>query len=301
MKDVKINNYDMNHEKRGIALVINISKYDPTTKKEKPKERVWSKKDVENLKQTLEYLEFDVDIKEDLTKSELENVLKEQAEKSHENYDCFLCVVMSHGIDDHIVTRDNQLISFDQIMAPIKSCTTLINKPKMFFFQACRGNKELESFFREQALPISQSRRSSEDMTDLNKFSKLPTNPNNKAEYESDLLVYCSTLPGHLSWSNNDPKEGTIFIKSDCDVFNDAYKNVPDNLSLAQMVNRINNELSSKTVEINDENRHKVIVQVAERSNTMKGDVYFWPKNVNVIFFFIKYHFQFALSHLTSL
>ena len=55
IKDVK--QYDMNHEKRGIALIINISEYDPTpTNKEKPKERVWSKKDVENLKQTLEYL-----------------------------------------------------------------------------------------------------------------------------------------------------------------------------------------------------------------------------------------------------
>ena len=211
-KDVKI--YDMNHEKRGIALVINISKYDPTTKKEKPKERVWSKKDVENLKQTLEYLEFDVNIKENLTKSELENVLKEQAEKSHENYDCFLCVVMSHGIDDHIVTRDNQLISFDEIMAPIKSCTTLIGKPKLFFFQACRGDKELESILRDQPLPISQSRRSSEDMTDLNEFPKLPQIknpiiPNKKSEYESDLLVFYSTLPDHLSWSR-DPKEGTI-------------------------------------------------------------------------------------------
>ncbi len=301
MKDVKINNYDMNHEKRGIALVINISEYDPTpTNEEKPKERVWSKKDVENLKQTLEYLEFDLKMDENLTQSELENVLKEQTEKSHENYDCFLCVVMSHGIDDHIVTRDNKLISFADIMAPIKSCTTLINKPKMFFFQACRGDKKLESILREQLPPVSQSSISSANsikssqiarMTDLNKFSILPPIPNNKAEYESDLLVYCSTLPGHLSWSNNDPEEGTIFIKSVCDVFNDAYKNIPNNLSLAQMVNRINNELSSKIVEINDENRHKVIVQVAERSNTMKGDVYFWPKNVNVIFFFNKYHF----------
>ena len=50
MKDANINNYDMNHEKRGIALVININEYDPTTtNKEKQKERVWSKKDVDNI------------------------------------------------------------------------------------------------------------------------------------------------------------------------------------------------------------------------------------------------------------
>ena len=61
-KDVKI--YDMNHEKRGIALVINISKYDQTTNEEKPKERVWSKKDVDNLTHTLKYLEFDIELAE---------------------------------------------------------------------------------------------------------------------------------------------------------------------------------------------------------------------------------------------
>ena len=55
---------------------------------------------------------------------------------------------MSHGNEDNIVTKDNKLISFEEIMAPIKSCLSLENKPKMFFFQACRGENKMES--REQ-------------------------------------------------------------------------------------------------------------------------------------------------------
>ena len=290
INNVKI--YDMNHEKRGIALVINISQYDPTLiNEENPKERVWSKKDVENLTHTLKKLEFDLIKEENLTKSELENLLDEQTEKSHENYDCFLCVVMSHGIDDHIVTRDNQLISFAEIMAPIKSCPTLIGKPKMFFFQACRGDKKLESILREQLPPISQSRTSSANSTKSSQIARMSdtTNLQNKnfsklppiqSEYESDLLVYCSTIPNNLSWSR-DPEEGTIFIKSVCDVFKTAYNDIPDNLSLAQMVNKINDELSSKEVK----------VQVAECVTRTKREVYFLPKNVNIIFFFTKYHF----------
>ena len=289
MSDSKM--YNMEHEKRGIALVININKYDQTPKeKEGPKERVWSEKDVKNLTHTLEYLEFDLRKEENLTKTELEKLLKEQAEKSHKNFDCFLCVVMSHGIRDHIVTRDNQLISFDEIMAPIKSCSTLLNKPKMFFFQACRGENELESIDWKPPLTISQSRTSSasltkpvEQMTDLNKFLKLPPIQAKKSEYESDLLVYYSTLPNHLSWSR-DPKEGTLFIKSVCDVFKDAYANLPKNVSLAQMINKINEELSSKKVEINNVDGQKEIVQVAQAISTMKRDVYFLPKDVIVIF-----------------
>ena len=50
--------YDMDHEKRGIALIINISKYEPNNFNPKLEERKWSEKDAENLKKTLKYLEF---------------------------------------------------------------------------------------------------------------------------------------------------------------------------------------------------------------------------------------------------
>ena len=132
--------YNMDHAKRGIALIINIDKYDEPNPF-KLKEREWSKKDVENLTKTLGYLEFDVKLvdNENLTKSKIENFLKQIAtEINHKDFDCFLCVVMSHGNEDNIVTGDNKLMNFKEIMAPIKSCPTLLNKPKMFFFQACR-------------------------------------------------------------------------------------------------------------------------------------------------------------------
>ena len=56
--------YKMDHPKRGIALVINIKTYDPNP--HKLEERKWSEKDVENLKKTLEYLEFDLEFHENL-------------------------------------------------------------------------------------------------------------------------------------------------------------------------------------------------------------------------------------------
>ena len=75
-KDNQVNpsKYKMDHAKRGIALIININKYEPNTFK--LEEREWSIKDVENLKKTLEYLEFDLELAENLTKSEIEQRLK---------------------------------------------------------------------------------------------------------------------------------------------------------------------------------------------------------------------------------
>ena len=120
--------YNMNHKERGIALVINMQTYDAPNPF-KLEERKWSEKDVESLKKTLDYLEFKVIFSLDSTKSQIEKVLQEQAELDHSDSDCFLCVVMSHGNEDKIVTWDNQEMSFEEIMAPIKLCKTLENKP----------------------------------------------------------------------------------------------------------------------------------------------------------------------------
>ena len=269
-KDENQNNpskYNMDHKKRGKALVINIDKYDDPNPF-KLKERVWSIKDVENLTKTLNYLEFDLDLPQKLTKSEIEEHLKQISSIDHKDFDCFLCVVMSHGNEDNIVTKDNKLISFEEIMAPIKSCPTLFHTPKMFFFQACRGEIEMES--RASSTNSSRGERMSDIVSSSNSKSNRDKKIPAKFENESDLLIYYSTLPNHLSWSV-DKNEGTIFIKSFCDVFNDAYKNLPNNLSLAQMITRINESVSDKRP------------QVAVPEFRMRKEIKFLPKDVRLI------------------
>ena len=76
-----------------------------------------------------------------------------------------------------------------------------------------------------------------------------------------------------LSFSKDDVSEGTVFIKSLCEVFDTyAYKNLPkNNLSLAQMITKINESVMSQGV------------QIADPVFRMKREVYFLPKNVNII------------------
>ena len=253
-KQVMPSRYKMDQKERGIALIINIYKYDDP----KEKERLWSHSDVESLTKTLKYLEFDVELGENLTKSEIEERLKEIAEEFiHTHYDCFLCVVMSHGNEDKIVTRDCKKMSFEEIMAPIKSCKSLSNKPKMFFFQACRGEKEMES--RSNSACSTESRsgaKMSDKIVITSSFSSKNSKSNDdnkhvatKFEHESNLLIFNSTLPKHYSFSKN-VADGTIFINSFCKVFNDAYKNLPNNFSLAQMITRINESVSNEKMQI---------------------------------------------------
>jgi caspase 2 len=181
---------------------------------------------------------------------------------------------MSHGNEDNIVTRDSELMSFKEIMAPIKSCPTLENKPKMFFFQACRGDNKMES--RVSSASSTKSFKGAQ-MTDsfpltsksLNNREKIPS----KFNEEKDLFVYYSTLPDHLSYSNN-VAEGTIFIQSFCNIFAKAYENLksPDHLSLSQMIIKINASVS------------KTENQIADPIFRMSKEIYFLPKDVRSIF-----------------
>jgi caspase 7 len=269
----KIQKYDMNHEKRGIALVINMQNYDDPNPF-KLKERKWSEKDVENLKKTLDYLEFKVILSLDSTKSEIERVLQEQADVDHSESDCFLCVVMSHGNEDKIVTRDNLEMSFKEIMEPIKMCKSLENKPKLFFFQACRGDHEIEIVRRPDSAESNSSGETNLDdhhQPDKTSVSDGPnTNKKTLGYAESDLLVYNATIPKHYAYGTE--TDGTYFIQSVCKVlFEEAYRNFPNNLPLSQMITMINSKVQEK----------KQDIQVAESINRLKKEVFFTPKNVS--------------------
>jgi len=262
-------NYNMKHDKRGIALVINIQSYNPNP--DNLKERVWSVKDVENLKETLNYLEFQVILCKNFTKYELEQVMQEQAKLNYEKYDCFLCVVMSHGNEDKIVTSDNKVISFEEIMAPIKKCSSLENKPKLFFFQACRGDNEMENPRVRSRSDSGESISSGEGNTDsaINSDSS-DTKKKTRKNAESDLLVYNATLPKHYAYGTE--KDGTVFIKNVCQVLNDAYKGMPNNLPLSKMILNINKSVRDSGI------------QLADPINHLMADVYFTPKNVSFLF-----------------
>jgi len=259
----------MNHEKRGVFLVINIRKY----KDNRQEERKWSVKDYENLQHTFRYLEFDVRPYEDLTAKEIKDVIEKIADEDHTNSDCFLCVVMSHGNDEKIVTSDNQKISFDEIMAPIKECPTLIDKPKLFFFQACRGKNEMVN--RQDSDESTPSRHTETDdasIVSTTTASSHSSNPKKRTfiKFEADLLVFYATKK-HFYAFVTETNEGTIFIESVCEVFNNAYTDIPKNLSLSQMLMKINANVEEKGGK-----------QLTDLNLNFKKEVYFTPKNVSL-------------------
>ena len=76
-------------------------------------------------------------------------VLSLSQDESLQNDECFVMFVLSHGTarDDNrrkvdcVYGSDGQLVKIDDLLSPFTNarCSFLRNKPKLMFFQACRG------------------------------------------------------------------------------------------------------------------------------------------------------------------
>ena len=211
--------YPMKKKPHGIAVIINNYEFyttDPSN--EALPNRRGSQVDEENLRVTWEYLRYDVRILRNLTASELTRQLMHIALQSHENYDSFVCCILSHGYLDGIYGTDSQPVKINDIASLFKGnfCPTLSNKPKLFFIQACRGDDE------DKGVAVQADASGQEDAL----RHSLPS--------EADFLFGYATPPGNVSWRS--PRYGSWYISKLCEVLVD---NSPqqDLLSMLTMVN----------------------------------------------------------------
>ncbi|XP_050097266.1 caspase-7-like [Anopheles aquasalis] len=196
--------YSMNHEKRGIAIVINQERFND----DKNPTRHGTNKDRDDVCAVLEKLQFkeeNVYVLNDFTKLQLFKKLDEISKLDHTNHDCLVVVVMTHGYPDKLCAKDGAY-DIDKLWNKFTgdSCKTLDGKPKLFFIQACRGKKF------DDGVKIVEDTVDATVKQPASYFTFLPTEP--------DILVMFSTYDGHYSWRN--PANGSWFIQSLCAMLN---------------------------------------------------------------------------------
>lgn len=129
--------YEMNRWPHGTALIINNEKFEGA-------ERDGTGKDERNLIMLFRYLGYIVDVHRDCTADKIREVVKELQSRHHSKFDSFICCILSHGgKEGHIYGVDGVMVSLDDITRSFngEQCAGLIGKPKLFFLQACRGDK----------------------------------------------------------------------------------------------------------------------------------------------------------------
>uniref|UniRef100_A0A1I8JUX2 Short caspase n=1 Tax=Anopheles funestus TaxID=62324 RepID=A0A1I8JUX2_ANOFN len=187
--------YNTTYPNLGIALVINQVNFKRMDKRE------GSDKDRDNISSALERNGFDVRVFNDLTREDLIAMLKMIASEDHWQNSCLVVVVMTHGEKDVLYASDN-VYPVSELWEPFvgDACPSLLEKPKLFFIQACRGNNLDDGVKLLKVVTDTVDARSSPEPQPY----VIPT--------MADLLVMYSTYDGHYSWRN--PVNGSWFMQS---------------------------------------------------------------------------------------
>ncbi|KAG5880452.1 hypothetical protein JTB14_028785 [Gonioctena quinquepunctata] len=186
--------YKMDHPKRGLALIFNHEVFECGGLKS----RSGTNEDCKNLKECLVALGFDVQVFKDLNYSEVEFHVKQAARMDHTHSDCILVAVLSHGEMGIIYAKDTPYKP-DYLWSNFTAdkCPSLAGKPKMFFMQACQGDK----------LDGGVNLCKTETDGEIHNTYRIPV--------QADFLIVYSTVKGYYSWRNT--TKGSWFVQSLCD------------------------------------------------------------------------------------
>ncbi|XP_017847132.1 caspase [Drosophila busckii] len=187
--------YNMRHKNRGMALIFNHEHFDVPTLKS----RAGTNVDCENLSRVLKQMDFDVTVHKDCRYKEILRTVEYAASQNHEDSDCILVAILSHGEMGYIYAKDMQY-KLDNIWSHFTAnhCPTLAGKPKLFFIQACQGDR-LDA-------GVTMQRGRTETDGDSSMSYKIPIH--------ADFLIAYSTIPGFYSWRNT--TRGSWFMQSLC-------------------------------------------------------------------------------------
>ena len=200
----------------GYVLVINNVQFPG---RENPV-RSGSDEDVERLVDLFRDFRFQIKERRNLERSDMMNLLTDTSEKDFTKYDCFVCVILSHGAQNGIYGTDDQVITLEAITSLFRrdACPSLQGKPKIFLIQACRGTQRDRVSTESDSDPIFYSKPS------------LPA--------DSDFLICFASAPGHESY-----REGSIGSWFICAVYK-VFKEYAHKEHIMDMMLRVNNEVA---------------------------------------------------------
>ena len=235
----------MKSSPRGEALIINNETFLSHSKQ--MDDRQGSKHDVRKVQERFQALGFKVTTKENLTKSELMYELDTMAVKDHSGYDCFVLWLMSHGDKDLVYGTDGGVVFLDTVrdLFSNSSCPSLDGKPKVFFIQACRGD-------REEFVVSDGPIRAPQKSLPLSEGAK----PANQVSHSrAHFLEAYSEVDGFYSYRNED--SGSHFVQCLVEVFRERFEHddidtmlIEVNRRLSQMQGRVRLEDGVKQVKL---------------------------------------------------
>jgi len=136
--------YKMTSNPLGYCVIINIVNFEEEKENENL-ERNDSIESVHLIRKAFEYLNFKVKMFQDLNDIEIKSKLNELLNKEECNFhDCFTLYIHSHGKENGFLpsnNNNNKIVEYHEIyeLFSNSNCQKFIRKPKLLFFDCCRG------------------------------------------------------------------------------------------------------------------------------------------------------------------
>ncbi|XP_015681818.2 caspase-10 [Protobothrops mucrosquamatus] len=226
-----LNQYKMDGQYRGYCLIINNVNFEGNLRKRKG-----SEKDAMELKRVFTWLGFKVKKYDDQTSTEIGKLLQFwQFSEDWKESDCLVCCILSHGKSGKIFGTDECLIPIRAITSYFKAnnCPLLAQKPKLFFIQACQGEKSQQPVFLQEDASFEPDAQSSGFVSSQQLTSSIPD--------EADFLLGMATVDGYLSFRH--VHEGTWYIQALCSKLQLL---VPRGEDILSILTEVNEEVSKR-------------------------------------------------------
>lgn len=232
--------------------------------------------DCANMLNLLTALGYSCKVKENLESQEMLRAMKKFANCDHRHCDSVIVVILSHGKHGRIYGTDCLEVAIEKLVIELDTshCPMLAGKPKIFFIQACRGEKydlgldfadgkSKEALASGDATTVGMlAQRVAEiDLADANVFKNVIET---KTPACADSLIAYATTPGYVSWRNS--LHGSWFIQSICEVFCKNAKSEELHHMLLE-VNRLVSERVSTSCH----------VQIPEPCTRLRKKFFFFP------------------------
>ncbi|KAI5178977.1 Caspase-8 [Manis pentadactyla] len=258
---VSIEVYPMKSKPRGYCLIFNnydfsIARKD-VPKLQSIKDRNGTHLDAEALSKTFSDLHFEVVCYEDSTAKEIREILKSYQKMDHNNRDCFICCILSHGDKGIIYGSDGQEAPIYELTSYFTGlrCPSLAGKPKIFFIQACQG----DNF--QRGIAVETDSKQKEDCLEMDSSFRKKYIPD-----EADFLLGMATVNNYVSYRN--PLEGTWYIQSLCQSLRERCPRGEDILAI---LTKVNFEVSNK------DDRKNMGKQMPQPTFTLRKKLFFPP------------------------
>lgn len=185
--------------------------------------------------------------KKNLTARQMETALQYYADEHKDiEVDCFVCCILTHGGPAKLYGCDGKTIQISDIVSKFgnKNCRGLEGKPKVFFFQACRGKKN-DPIDTETDMSTDGPESASPDIVDY-------------------FLGYAS-FPGYVSYLGSG---GSLYIQT----LTDMIKKHSGSLDLLEITEKVTDEVADKKVQVDG----KFYCQTPTAQYNLRKRLYFY-------------------------